>query len=80
MKPSMKPGSYQVWIMLQRDDLGYATVKCATCQCAAGYVLYFHINKISHIYIFRKSASSTHVSALLHVLASMISPQYDTRE
>ena len=54
MKPSMKPCSYQVWIMLQHDDLGYATVKCATCQCAAGYVLYFHINKISHIYIFRK--------------------------
>lgn len=36
MKPSMKPGSYQVWIMLQRDDLGYASVLCATCQCAAG--------------------------------------------
>ena len=52
MKPSMKPDSYQVWIMLQRDDLGYATVKCATCQCAAGYVLYFHISKISHISIF----------------------------
>ena len=76
MKPSMKPGSYQVWIMLQRDDLGYATVKHATCQCAAGYVLYFHINKISYICIFRKSASCTHVSALLHALASMTSPQF----
>ena len=52
MKPSMKRGSYQVWITLQYDDLGYATVNCATCQCAAGYVLYFQFNKISHIYIF----------------------------
>lgn len=43
MKPSMKPGSYQVWIMLQGDDLGYATVLLATCQCAAGYALYFYI-------------------------------------
>ena len=38
MKPLMKSGSYQVWIMLQCDDLGYASVKCASCQCATGYV------------------------------------------
>ena len=70
MKPSMKRVSYQVWITLQHDDLGYATVKCATCQCAAGYVLYFHINKLSHTYFFRKSASYAHVSALLYALTS----------
>ena len=35
MKPSMKPGIYLVWILLER--LGrYATIKCATCECAAG--------------------------------------------
>ena len=71
----MKPGSYQVWIMLQRDDLGYATVLRATCQCAAGYALYFHINTIL-LLSFRNSASCTHVSALLHALASMTSPQF----
>ena len=35
IKPSLKPGSYQVWIMLKSNDLGYASVNCATCQCAA---------------------------------------------
>ena len=36
MKPSMKPGTYHVWIMLQRCDMGFASVLCATCECAAG--------------------------------------------
>ena len=35
MKPSMKAGCYHVWILLQwEDDL--ATIKSATCECAAG--------------------------------------------
>ena len=35
MKPSMKAGCYHVWILLQwEDDL--ATVRSATCECAAG--------------------------------------------
>lgn len=36
MRPSMKAGSYRVWIMLGKDDLGYAYVMRATCGCAAG--------------------------------------------
>jgi len=36
MRPSMKDGSYRVWIMLGGNDLGYAHVLCATCGCAAG--------------------------------------------
>lgn len=36
MKPSMKPGTYHVWLMLQRCDMGYASVLRATCECAAG--------------------------------------------
>ena len=35
MKPSMKQGSYRVWILLYRDD-DLATVTSATCECAAG--------------------------------------------
>ena len=35
MKPSMKQGSYRVWILLHRDD-DLATVTSATCECAAG--------------------------------------------
>ena len=38
MKPSMKPGTYNVWIVLQRSDMGYASVLRATCECAAGLV------------------------------------------
>ena len=39
MKPSMKPGTYNVWLMLQGSDMGYASVLRATCECAAGLVL-----------------------------------------
>ena len=39
MKPSMKPGTYNVWLMLQRNDMGYASILRATCECAAGLVL-----------------------------------------
>ena len=35
MKPSMKPGSYNVWILLGRVG-HFATIQCATCECAAG--------------------------------------------
>ena len=35
MKPSMKQGSYRVWILLHKDD-DLATVTSATCECAAG--------------------------------------------
>ena len=37
MKPSMKPGSYHVWILLERTGL-FATIHSATWECAAGYV------------------------------------------
>ena len=35
VKPSMKQGNYHVWILLQRED-DLATVRSATCECAAG--------------------------------------------
>ncbi len=35
MKPSMKPGSYHVWLLLGRAG-PFASVQCATCECAAG--------------------------------------------
>ena len=35
MKPSMKPGLYHVWILLGKVGR-FATIKCATCECAAG--------------------------------------------
>ena len=35
MKPSMKPGSYKVWILLGRVG-PFATIQQATCECAAG--------------------------------------------
>lgn len=38
MKPSMKQGSYNVWILLGRVG-PYATIERATCECAAGSVL-----------------------------------------
>ena len=39
MQPSMKSGTYYVWLMLQRCEMGHANVLRATCECAAGYVL-----------------------------------------
>ena len=35
MKPSMKKGLYNVWILLKRED-PYGSVEGATCTCAAG--------------------------------------------
>ena len=65
MTPSMKPGNYQVYLLIKREaDLG-----SATCQCVAGYV-----NQYTYNVFNRKSASCTHVSALLHGLLS-ISPR-----
>ena len=37
MKPSMRPGTYHVYVLLGRDN-DFATVISATCECAAGYV------------------------------------------
>ena len=34
-KPLMKPGTYNVWVLLGRMG-SFATVQCATCECAAG--------------------------------------------
>ena len=66
-----------MWIMLQRDDLGYASVLCATCQCATGYALRFYIKTKHHLFCFRNSASCTHMPALLHALAAMTSLQFE---
>ena len=37
----MKSGTYHVWLMLQRCEMGHANVLRATCECAAGYVLIY---------------------------------------
>ena len=38
MKPSMKVGVYNTYLLLNREgDL--ASIKLATCECAAGYVI-----------------------------------------
>ena len=38
MKPSMKTGVYHVYLLLESDDKGLASILSATCECAAGYV------------------------------------------
>ena len=35
MKPSMKPGTYCVWILLEKVGR-FIAIKCVTCECAAG--------------------------------------------
>ena len=35
MQPSMKSGTYHVWLMLQRSEMGHVNVMRATCECAA---------------------------------------------
>ena len=80
MKPSMKSGIYNVYLLLARDGKLATTICEATCECAAGYVLTLrlvyqtHNNYInrkitySPLFDYRRSASCTHVSALLHAL------------
>ena len=36
MKPSMKTGLYHVYLLLQVDEKGLASIVSATCGCAAG--------------------------------------------
>lgn len=43
MKPSMKTGTYNVYIFLGRDGR-LATIREATCDCAAGYVIIKYYN------------------------------------
>ena len=38
MKPSMKQGSYDVYLLLERTKEDMASIRTATCQCTAGYV------------------------------------------
>ena len=37
---SMKTGVHHVYLLLQSDDTGLAFILSATCECAAGYVMY----------------------------------------
>ena len=46
MTPSMKQGIYDVYILLGNDS-GLATIKAASCECAAGYVLYVRVLSLS---------------------------------
>ena len=78
MKPSMKPGKYKVHILLGRDG-DFATIAMATCECAARYValknkcisMYASTYLYPFLWLCRKSATCTHVSALLHALVAM---------
>lgn len=47
MKPSMKQGSYDVYILLERTKEDMASISTATCQCTAGYACYMY-----SLYIF----------------------------
>ena len=70
MKPSMKTGVYHVYLLLESDAKGLASILSATCECAAGYVSVqmFVLTAYVGIYLFRKSASCTHVSAALSAI------------
>ena len=77
MTPSKKQGVYKVYLLLGHIS-DYATILSATCQCAAGLVvmIYFFLcfNRVFLNFKYsRKSASCTHVSALLHCLAALTS-------
>lgn len=43
--PSMKAGKYCVHILLGREG-EFATTERATCECAAGYMLYIHVHQL----------------------------------
>ena len=77
MKPSMRAGTYHVYLFLGREGA------LATCECAPGYVasspppqltphvlLFFLLSLCIH-HMNRKSANCTHVSAVLHALAGL---------
>ena len=57
----MKSDSYHIWIMLGENDLGYAHVLRATCECAVGYVL-----KLMHAY------TQCIVNTKLHLLKHLL--------
>ena len=105
MTPSMKSIPYHIYLLLGRDG-ELATICSATCECAAGYVvfccytctfspitpspnipidqaysIYVCIKPITllFIYFYRKSASCTHVSAVLHCLASLNPASFQLR-
>ena len=69
----MKAGMYHVYILLGREgDL--AKICSATCECAAGYdsaFFTFMVNILPSIFYCRKSASCTHISAVLHTLCAL---------
>ena len=73
MTPSMKQGVYKVYMLLGCVS-DFATILSATCECAAGLVMMtFIMFLLSILLTCRKSASCTHVSALLHCLAALTS-------
>ena len=76
MKPSIKQGSYDVYLLLERIKEDMASIQAATCQCTAGYVCYMYLSYTFKILLIslitcRKSASCAHISALLHALVAL---------
>ena len=68
MTPSMKQGNYNVYILLGCTG-EMAVIERASCECAAGYV--FVICITITLFYHSKSASCTHISALLHAVSSL---------
>ena len=63
MTPSMKPGNYQVYLLINHEsDLG--SVVIATCQCAAGYVNQYTYNVFKYYHPFNRKLP--HVLMFLH--------------
>ena len=78
MKPSVKQGSYDVYLLLERTKEDMGSIRAATWQCTAGYVCYMYLSYTFKTLLFislitrRKSAPCTHISWTGWVL----SPQY----
>ena len=63
MTHSMKPGNYQVYLLIKcESDLG--SVVIATCQCAAGYVNQYTYNVFKYYHPFNRKLP--HVLMFLH--------------
>ena len=74
MTPSMKQGSYDVYLLLERTKEDGQYPSCYLSVCCRVCVNLFIIILLKHYYYYftcRKSASCTHISVLLHALAAM---------
>ena len=66
MKPSMKQGSYDVYLLLERTKEDMASIHTATCQCTAGYATYMYSLYTFNIIFFIHAGSLLLVLIYLH--------------